>query len=342
MENPLAMNDAPIDAVITWVDGRNEDHQRRRFEYMAKSRLPLHENATNPHRWACSDEILYCLQSIENHASWIRTIWIVVECEVPNLSSVSEELRAKIKFAFHRDIFDGFTEVLPTFNSLSIESMIWRIDDLSERFIYFNDDVFLTAPLRPEDVFEGLTPVLRGKWVNLTEAEHNPSFRSDPSKFNHFMQINAAKIIGFDANSVFCAAHVAHPIRRSTMAQLFGHHQDLFKDNIAYRFRDLRQFLPQGLHNHACIAANDAIIQPSCDYLHIRSGQGKGGPPAETWAVLESVSNREIKFLCVNDLPQLEEVIPEARDWLWGAVGGFPVGAHRLGGLSPVSLASSC
>lgn len=329
MGNAPGKTVAPIDAVITWVNGDTKGHQRRRHAYMAKSRLPLHENATNPHRWACNDEILYCLQSIENYAPWTRTIWVVVECETPDLSSLSELVRAKVRFVFHQDIFDGFIDVLPTFNSLAIESMIWRIEGISERFMYFNDDVFLTAPLLPEDVFQGFTPVLRGKWVNLSKTEHNLEMRSDPAKFNYFMQLNAAKIIGFESAMVFCTAHVVHPLRRSTMARLFDHHQELFKNNIVHRFRNLSQFLPQGLHNHACITAGDAVIHTSPDHLHIRSGQGKGCPPTETWALLESVSKREIKFLCVNDLPQLEEVSPGAREWLCGAVGGFSIGVNQ-------------
>ena len=109
---------------------------------MEHAATPFHENAINPHRWICNDEILYCLQSIENYAPWTRTIWVVVDKQTPNLSSLSDNLRAKIRFAVHRDIFDGFSEVLPTFNSLAIESMIWRIDLLSEYFMYFTTTFF--------------------------------------------------------------------------------------------------------------------------------------------------------------------------------------------------------
>ena len=314
----------PIDAVVTWVNGNTVDHHRKRHQYMAEARRPLHENAINPHRWVCSDEILYCLQSIGNNAPWTRKIWVVVEDEIPDLSSLSYELRAKISFAFHQDIFTGFREVLPTFNSLAIESMIWRIEGLSERFMYFNDDVFLTEPLVQTDVFHGLSPVLRGKWVDYSELPRSRKLRRDPAKYNHFMQINAARIMGFDATNLFAAAHVVHPLRRSKMARLFDEYPGAFLNNIQHRFRDLSQFLPQGLHNHACIADQDAVLNFSDDHLHIGSGQGNGSSPAETSTLLRSAINSNTKFLCVNDLPQLEELIPEARDWLSRAIGGFP------------------
>ncbi|NSX55013.1 Stealth CR1 domain-containing protein [Parasulfitobacter algicola] len=314
----------PIDAVVTWVDGNDPAHRAKRDIYMGQAQTPLHENAINPHRWACNDEILYCLQSIENHAPWIRTIWIVIDTDIPDLSRLSDSLRAKVKFSFHRDIFAGFDSVLPTFNSLAIESMIWRIDGLSDRFLYFNDDVFLTAPLSPTDVFRGSKPVLRGKWVDYSDIDRNANLRRDPAKFNHFMQIKAARLMGFDANRLFATAHVVHPMVRSVMAQLFDQYRDAFIANISHRFRDLGQFLPQGLHNHACIANQSAIIEKAMDHLHIKSGQGTDGATEETRTVLQGVADAGIKFLCINDLPQLEDAIPEAREWISTAIGATP------------------
>ena len=312
----------PIDAVITWVDGSTASHRSTRARYMAQAQAPLHENAVNPHRWHCSDEILYCLQSIANHAPWTRKIWIVVDRDTPDLSTLPETLRAKIRFVYHSDIFRPFHHVLPTFNSLAIESLIWRIEGLSERFMYFNDDVFLTAPLLPQDVFHGDAPVLRGTWADHSHLARNAALRSDPSKFNLFMQINAAQLAGFDAVRMFGSAHVVHPLRRDVMERLFDRHFGAFMDNISHRFRDISQFLPQGLHNHTCIAERSAVIQQTGDHLHLTSGHGIGRSPAETRSLLEATTRSEIKFLCINDLPQLELVIPEARAWLRRAVGG--------------------
>ena len=60
------------------------------------------------------------------------------------------------------EVFKEYSDNLPTFNSVSIETFLWRISELSDRFLYFNDDVFLTAPLHPSDLFTGHIPVLRG------------------------------------------------------------------------------------------------------------------------------------------------------------------------------------
>lgn len=311
----------PIDAVVTWVDGNHPDHRARRDSYMAQARSPLHENASNPHRWVSSDEIYFCLHSIEKNAPWVRTIWLVVDSCGPDLARVSPAVRAKLRVVRHTDIFAGFEHVLPTFNSLAIESMLWRIEGLANRFLYFNDDVFLTAPLVPQDMFQGMAPILRGAWRDLSELTARPEHRDDPALFNHFMQVNAADIAGVDAEKVFVAAHVVHPMRRSVMARLFVQHRDAFIANIGHRFRDLGQFLPMGLHNHAIIASGDAVIARERDHLHIKSGQGAGGSPEAVRALLLPEAMAETKFLCVNDLPQLEALLPDARALISRAIG---------------------
>jgi len=313
-------HDDAIDAVITWVDGTSPVHRAARARFITQIGVVLNENASNPHRWESSDEIFYCLRSIQYNAPWVRYIWILVEGDAPDLSGLPDALRAKIRIALHADIFDGYGEVLPTFNSLAIESMMWRIDGLSERFLYFNDDVFLTAPLAPQDMFEGEKPVLRGAWRDYSALAENEAARDDPALFNHFMQINAAALCGVGAGRVFAAAHVVHPMRRSIMAALFETHRTAFEANISHRFRDLSQFIPQGLHNHFCIASDLAVFRHGRDHLHIKSGQGAGDAPALTRDLLLESALGGVGFLCVNDLPQLEQLVPDARALIHRAI----------------------
>lgn len=317
---PVTQSTPPIDAVITWVNGNAPEHRRQRATYAAQSVETLHENAINPHRWSDHDEIRYCLQSIANHAPWLRRLWIVTDGEAPDISGLPADLYPKITLVAHAQIFEGFEHALPTFNSLAIESLLWRIEGLSEQFLYFNDDVFLTAPLSPSDVFQNGKPVLRGAWRDYSALEADPLARQDPAQFNHFMQLNAARLLGFDVQHVFAAAHVVHPFTRSIMAQLFDEYPAQFEAALAFRFRDLSQFLPQGLHNHACLKADHAVIHPGADYLHVHSGQGRDTDPAAFRATLEAAMQAGPKFLCVNDLPQLEQVFPQARAWIARAI----------------------
>ena len=147
---------------------------------------------------------------------------------------------------------------------------------------------------------------------------------ADPAKFNHYMQMNGANIMGFNANHVFDAAHVVHPFQRSSMSELFGLYQKEFLQNVTYRFRDLNQFSPQALYNHACISRKQAVLQSNQDYLHIYSGQEADGPPEELKNLLEeALRDNNIKFLCINDLPKLERLIPSVKNLVAKIVGGF-------------------
>ncbi len=317
-----------VDAVITWVDGADPVHKATREYYLATARAlaktgaeaPLHDNGTNPHRWVCSDELNYCVRSIANHAPWVRRIWIVTDNQTPVIERISPEFSAKISIVDHRDIFAGVQDALPTFNSLSIETMLWRIPGLAEHFLYFNDDVFLTAPVTPSDFFAADGPVLRGKWTDHSVLADCGASRDEASLLNHYNQINAAQMIGYTADHVFESAHVVHPMQRSVMAELFDSYRDAFIANASFRFRDAGQFLPQSLHNHACLANGSAAILDTRDYLHVAVGDTEQYSAEDVSGYLSGPARDAIKFLCVNDLPEVERSFPDARLWIEEAI----------------------
>jgi len=137
---------------------------------------------------------------------------------------------------------------------------------------------------------------------------------------NALTHINAAALAGFGADRLFRAAHVVHPLRRSVLAVLFERHRAAFEANIGHRFRCVSQFLPQSLHNHACIAAGEAVLETAEDHLHLRTGAVHDYPLPHVRAYLARALQPQFKFLCVNDLPQVEAAIPDARDWIERAI----------------------
>ena len=313
----------PIDAVITWVDGLDPAHLQKRQIFMGSAPHLFHENATNPHRWACNGEIYLCLASLEHNAPWLRKIWIITDEQSPDLSRLSAALRAKVHLVDHSDIFANHGAALPTFNSLAIETFMWNIKGISDRFIYFNDDVFLTAPCQKSDFFSPSGPILRGAWADFGALQNDPIQMADPTKFNHYMQLNAADLCGVPAQRLFRAAHVAHPCLRRTMVHLHNRFEAAFRDNARYQMRDIRQFSPQSLHNHACILQKTGTLHPVKDHYHIFSGQGVGAADGTIPALLQTIKDTpDLKMLCVNDLPQLEALYPDIRSWLAQAVTG--------------------
>ena len=308
-----------IDAVITWVDGQCPVHLSKRNFYQPQA--PRNANAINPHRWACNDELGYCLRSIANHAPWIGRIWIITDAQTPDLTHVPRELAARITIVDHLTLFAGYEDALPTFNSLSIETFLWRIQGLAEQFIYFNDDVFLTSRVSLADFFTDTGPVMRGQWVDYSHLLSSQERRSEAALLNLYTQIEAAELAGYRADHMFSSAHVVHPMLRSVMAELFEKHRDRFMVNSAYRFRSTKQFLPQGLHNHHCIKNGLGRIHCDPDHLHLAANISPEQKGEEIVKSFQSAKSADMKFLCVNDLPELEGRFPEARDWIEEVIG---------------------
>ena len=313
------------DIIITWVDGSDPALKAKRDHYMQGAQTPLHDNGINPHRWLCSDELNYCLRSIANNAPWVRRVWIVTDGQIPIMANLSASFTAKINIIDHREIFAEFEDVLPTFNSLSIETMLWRITGLAEHFLYFNDDVFLTSAVTFCDFFTENGPVMRGKWVDYARLQGCEDSRDEAALLNHYNQINAASIAGYSANHMFASAHVVHPMRRSIMAGLFDTHRDRFIRNSAFRFRCTDQFLPQSLHNHHCIKNGLGSIHATHDYLHVAANAIDKWSTPEVHEFLSSTSRAQIKFLCVNNLPEVERRFPKARAWIEEAISSNPL-----------------
>jgi hypothetical protein len=311
-----------VDVVITWVDGADPAISAKRDHFLSNAATPLHDNGTNPHRWMCSDELNFCLRSIAFNAPWVRRIWVVTDDQNPDLAGLAPEFAARIAVVDHRTIFAGFEAALPTFNSLSIETLLWRIPGLAEHFLYFNDDVFLTAPVAVEDFFGPDGPVLRGTWVDYAHLPECDESRDEASLLNHYNQIKSAEMVGYDAGRIFSSAHGVHPMQRSMLAGLFDAHRESFIANCGHRFRCTGQFLPQSLHNHACIQQGRAHILDGRDTLHVPVGAFEKWSVEDVHAYLSSAERHLIKMLCVNDLPDVERNFPQARAWIEEAIGG--------------------
>lgn len=85
---------------------------------------------------------------------FIRTVHLIVS----NIEQVPEWLdQSKVHVVLHKDIIPE--DLLPTFNSTTIEMYLHKIDGLSEHFIYSNDDMLAINALSQENFFKDGLPV---------------------------------------------------------------------------------------------------------------------------------------------------------------------------------------
>jgi hypothetical protein len=244
-----------VDAVVTWVDGCDEAHLKKRLKYLEFIQKEPSDEAAFSTRFNSSGEIEFCLRSLLHFAPWLRTIYIVTDGQTPPILKAWQGMSGahRIQVVDHRDIFRGFEQYLPTFNSLTIETMLWRIPGLSEHFIYLNDDCMLLRPLKEEDFFREGRPVVRGSWK--THSEKKQSYRLKQSlacrlprlfspktlSAHRRVQEKSASMAGFHQKFIHLP-HVPFPLRKQIFSDFFEANNDILRHNLKYPLRDQEQF----------------------------------------------------------------------------------------------------
>jgi hypothetical protein len=140
----------PFDVVYTWVS--QHDPERDRYKAM------ISEDENSSHfRYNNNDELKYSIRNMFKYCgSWIKNIYIVVkDGQHPPFIDFTNP---RVILVNHSEIMPR--DALPTFNSLAIECCIHNIKNLSDVYVYLNDDMFVS---------EYFAPVVNGKiQVNVT------------------------------------------------------------------------------------------------------------------------------------------------------------------------------
>lgn len=258
-----------IDAVITWVDGRDPAHRQRLATFLA-GRGGGSPVAAHPTRFDSADEIDYCVASIQQHAPWFRRIHIVTDGQVPALLQrlAGTPWAERVRVVDHREIFTGFERFLPTFNSRAIISLLWRIPGLAERFVYFNDDFMLLQPLRETDFFRGDSIVVRGRWrlqaryswtqMRAARSRQAAAGSGDDEASARDAQEAGARLAGYRLR-YFRLYHYPYSFRRSPLEAFFAQYPRLLEENVRHRLRSSQQFKTEGLAAHLALRRGLAV-----------------------------------------------------------------------------------
>ena len=289
-----------IDAVITWVDGSEPNYQRKLKEHLSN-------NDRIKRQYLQANEINLCVASIVKYAPFIRKIFIVTDKQSPNLDSVKHIVsKEKIEIVDHKEIFRDNIEFLPTFNIRSIDALLFKIKDLSEKFIYFNDDMFLVKKTNPEDWFVGDKAVLTGNWVKTYNkkpikiiSQKIKSFFNMRPSFNA-SQSRAANIAGFNSK-YFKSYHCGRPQKKSIIKDFYNKFPQRLESQIKHRFRNPEQFMPYSLCWHLLIKENLHLESSTNKLIEIE--KSKKLSPKQLSKLLHSIdTKKEVKFLNIQDL----------------------------------------
>jgi hypothetical protein len=257
-----------MDAVYTWVDASNETTR--------SSRVPAGANAAaidaGAHRYRDNGELRYSLRSLHQHAPWIERIFVVTNGQWP---SWLDRGHPRIKHVTHDQIFTDPSN-LPTFNSCAIEAHLHRIEGLSERFLYLNDDFFLGAPLAEGDLWSAsgavrlhlsLFVVPEGDSRTIVtiygvEMEVPEEVVGTSNIYNGAVQqVNAAFDRKYGKQKRRYWPHVPWPFERSTLRDLERDWEPEIARTASHRFRAIDDFMYGHAYAQYLLATRPAEVE---------------------------------------------------------------------------------
>ena len=233
----------PIDAVLPWVEGGDPVLAARRARFAVKGTLE-NDEVGGPARYTSLGEIRWTVASMLRYAPWLRKIYIVTDGQDPDLGGMLREHFPDrvddVVVVDHSVIFRGREEYLPTFNSNSIDTLIWNIPDLSEHFLYTNDDVMLIRPVSPEDFFPDGRVVCYAHKYSAALVRLWRLLRPEHVGYKESM-LRALELMG-GGRHILYLGHTPCPLLKSWFERWAQERPDMVERNLKYKFRDAAQF----------------------------------------------------------------------------------------------------
>lgn len=305
-----------VDAVIAWVDGSDPAHIRKRNEHLAGRVTSLHESYSNA-RFQNNGELWYCINLIRKNAPWIRNIFLITDAQCPDWLTESKRSELGVQLVDHKVLFAGHESVLPTFNSISIETILHRVPGLADRFIYFNDDFFIIRPVNESDYFDGSLPLVRGFYFSNIKVIRELHRIVSPRKFKMRGMVGTRfrQEDGVPLSRKVKVCHTPHPINRLDY-ELLMEQNDRVERNIQHRFRHPSQFGPIPLYVSSGLEAGKVKIVSRDDlYLDPKDDDG-----VMYEFIRHQVEKKKLRHMCAQSL---DEFCTESRDGIKRALGDF-------------------
>lgn len=232
-------------------------------------------------RWRSWGTERLLVRCVRKYMPFVRTLYVILARESQKQSWMDEE---EVRIVYHKDFIPE--EYLPTFNSCAIEMFLHMIPDISDRFIYGNDDMFPLSPLTEDDFFEGDVPCLH-------EAEL--TFPASPNVFHRICR-NALNFVAKEFGKAYTTTwlkgdHSLTPMLRDTWEYLHTLQAGVVRSTIT-PFRSSGNF-----------------IQWICPWWHYLSGNYVDKMPKQTYVsvkdsvdeVVAAIGREDSGVVCIND-----------------------------------------
>lgn len=285
--------DFPIDVVYTWVDS-SDPEWRQKFESYSGRNLAedFHHEAKGDQRFRSRDELRYSLRSLSMYAPWVRHVYIVTDDQVPEFINFD---KPGITLVDHSEIAK-VPEALPVFNSSAITTWLHRIPELSEHYIYLNDDVFIGREVSPARFYtpSGLARVFPS---HNRRPFGSPSALDEPH-INITRNIRALLEREFGRSISRSVKHTPHAQLLSVQLEMEKRFPDAYDRTSRSRFRHHDDIAADQLFHYYGQITGRAVAG-SIRYAYVNTGDRRNEPELER---LLATRGREV--FCINDVPE--------------------------------------
>lgn len=239
-------------------------------------------------RYRPFDTLRYAFRSIAVNMPWIDRIVLIVSADTQVPAWVNRE---NVQIVTHSEFIPG--RYLPTFNSSAIESYMWRIEGISERFVYGNDDFFALRPLKETDFFENDLPRL-----TFEESDfHIQNLFRRCCRNGMNMAADAAGVMRSDPYLLLKPQHCMKGMRVQSMKEVGKRCEPFIGDTmtITRHWDNITGYLYQYYEYYK------GSFKPfSVPYKYIRISN-------DYKAVLGAIKGQKTSILCINDAGELDE-----------------------------------
>ena len=244
----------PIDFVMLWVDGNDENWKKERAKYDTN----INGQDGRNQRFRSWDNLQMWFRGVEKYASWVNKIFFITCGQKPEWL---DENNPKLRLVRHDEYIPK--EYLPTFNSNVIEIHLHRIKDLSEHFVLFNDDMFLTHYIKRQDFFKkglpveqyleypvgsGINKLMPYIFINNNNIIAKNFSRKDILKNQRWKILNWRYGMYFFYNLIFymmpfpnyfgvLTMHIAYPHLKSVIEEVWSKEYEEMCNTSGHRFR---------------------------------------------------------------------------------------------------------
>jgi hypothetical protein len=283
-----------IDIVYTYVDGTDKQFITKKNKYMTEYDIPFNDNI----RFESINEIVFSIQTILKFAKWINTIFIVTDNQIP---PIQQELitSGKVVIIDHKDIIPD--KYLPTFYSDVIESYLHNIPNLSDVFLYNNDDFFFLNYVYKKDLFAKYTTNKKNniKFNIINDFDINVFIHGNNEYCKRIVKTN--HILNTITDKKLINNHYTKILRKSTLKIIEINYAGLLEELRKYKFRNTEsiQYLFFAINIDNIIYNNNIIDNNTNAVFHDLGGNDYNHTVSHKFNIH---THTKYKFACFNNM----------------------------------------